>query len=104
MNLNKDTDIALGLSRLLFWDVDPETIDPKKHALFIIERVLTRGSWDEFQKIIAYYGKKSVGSSATKIRYLDKKTLSFCASYFNISIEKFKCYTQQQLIPTHWDY
>lgn len=104
MNLNKDTDIVLGLSRLLFWDVDPETIDPKKHVLFIIERVLTRGTWDEFQKIIAYYGKKSVGSSATQIRYLDKKTLSFCASYFNISIEKFKCYTQQQLSPTHWDY
>ena len=104
MNLNIDKDIALGLSRSLSWDVDPETIDPKKHVLFIIERVLTRGSWDEFQKIIAYYGKDSVGSSATQIRHLDKKTLSFCASYFNISIEKFKCYTQQQLHQTHWDY
>lgn len=87
MNLNKD--ITLKLSRSLFWDVDPETIDPDKHVLFIIERVLTRGPWEEFQIIITHYGKESVGSSATQIRHLDKKTLSFCASYFNIPQEKF---------------
>ena len=102
MNLNKE--IVLGLSRSLFWDVDPETLDPKKHVLFIIERVLTRGTWEEFQKIITHYGKESVGSSAIQIRYLDKKTLSFCASYFNIPKEEFKCYIQQQLHQTHWDY
>lgn len=102
MDVNKE--IALGLSRSLFWDVDPETIDPKVHVLFIVERVLTRGTWDEFKKIIAHYGKESVGRSATQIRFLDHKTLSFCASYFNIPKEKFKCYIQQQLRQTHWDY
>ena len=102
MNLNKD--IALKLSRSLFWDVDPETIDPDKHVLFIIERVLTRGTWEEFQIIMTHYGKETVGSTATLIRHLDKKTLSFCASYFNIPKEKFKCYLQQQLHQTHWDY
>jgi len=102
MNLNKN--IALKLSRSLFWDVDPETVDSNMHVLFIIERVLTRGSWEEFKLIITYYGKESVGKSATLITYLDKKTLSFCASYFNIPKEKFKCYIQQQLHQTHWDY
>ncbi|GEM_PF-6176582 len=24
----------------LFWDVDPKTIDPKRHARYIIERIL----------------------------------------------------------------
>ena len=96
--------IAHQLSRSLFWDVDPETVDPDKNVLFIVERVLTRGTWEEFQLIITHYGKESVGSSATQIRYLDKKTLSFCAGYFNIPKEKFKCYLQQQLHQTHWDY
>ena len=28
----------------LFWDVDPKTIDPKKHATYIIERILDLGN------------------------------------------------------------
>ena len=55
MNLNKE--LAHRLSRSLFWDVDPETIDSVKHVLFIIERVLTRGTWEEFQIIITYLWK-----------------------------------------------
>lgn len=102
--METNMDIALGLSKSLFWDVDPKTIDIEKHTLFIIERVLTRGTWDEFKKIMNHFGKKPLGEYACQIRYLDKKTLSFCASYFNIPKEKFKCYTQQQLHPTHWDY
>ncbi len=102
MKANKE--IVLGLSSSLFWDTDPLTIDLKKHSLFIIERVLTRGSWDEFQRILTYYGKESVGSFACKIRHLDKKTFSFCANYFNIPKENFRCYTQQQLNETHWNY
>ena len=99
-----DQQLALKLSKKLFWDVNPETIDADKHALFIVERVLTRGSWDEFQKIITWYGKGKIASYACQIRYLDKKTLSFCSSYFNIAKESFRCYAQQQLNQTHWNY
>ncbi len=97
-------EVDLDLSKSLFWDVDPYSIDLDKHALFIIERVLVRGTWEEFKKIMSYYGKESVGLFACQIRFLDKKTFSFCSSYFNIPKEEFKCYTQQQLHPTHWDY
>lgn len=31
----------------LFWDVDPETIDVKKNARYIIERILDFGTDDE---------------------------------------------------------
>ena len=41
----------------LFWDVDPNTVNPKKHARYIIERVLdfgtdkeTRWLWDTYSK------------------------------------------------------
>ncbi len=33
----------------LFWDVDPKTIDMKKHARYIIERILEYGTVKEVQ-------------------------------------------------------
>lgn len=51
-----------GFRQALFWDVDPKTIDPEKHAVYIIERVLDFGnkndsmpktnkaSWEEIKK------------------------------------------------------
>lgn len=39
----------------LFWDVDPKTIDPKKHAKYIIERVLDFGNDKEVKAIWQNY-------------------------------------------------
>ena len=51
----------------LFWDVDPETIDPKKHAEYIIERILdfgkdeeVRWAWKNYRHILI---KKVVDTS-----------------------------------------
>ncbi len=45
----------------LFWDVDPKTIDPKKHARYIIERILDLGNdrevrwmWHNYPKNLIY--------------------------------------------------
>lgn len=39
----------------LFWDVDPKTIDLKKHARYIIERVLEFGDDREVRWLFHYY-------------------------------------------------
>lgn len=39
----------------LFWDVDPKTIDPEKHARYIIERILEFGKDEEVSWIFRYY-------------------------------------------------
>lgn len=39
----------------LFWDVDPKTIDPKKHARYIIERILDFGTEREMRWMWLYY-------------------------------------------------
>lgn len=39
----------------LFWDVDPKTIDPKKHARYIIERMLELGTDSEVRWMWSYY-------------------------------------------------
>lgn len=102
--MEKDNEIVLGLSKTLFWDVNIATIDPDKHAPYIVERVLSRGTWDEFKKIIAHYGKEKVALYAIQLRYMDKIVLAFCVTYFNIPKENFRCCTQRQLHPTHWAY
>ena len=39
----------------LFWDVDPKTIDPKKHARYIIERILEFGRDNEVRWLVHHY-------------------------------------------------
>ncbi|MCX6351014.1 MAG: hypothetical protein NTX03_04030 [Bacteroidetes bacterium] len=97
-------EIVLGLSKTLFWDVDPYSVDINKHAKYIIDRVISRGSWEEFKIILAHYGKEKVGEYATQFRYMDKINLAFCVTYFNMPKEKFRCFSQRHLHPTHWNY
>lgn len=42
----------------LFWDVDPKTVDPKKHARYIIERILDFGEPGEIRWLFARYSHK----------------------------------------------
>lgn len=46
-----------GMSRRpsLFWDVDPKTVDSKKHARYIIERILEFGTDEEVKWLVHNY-------------------------------------------------
>jgi hypothetical protein len=88
----------------LFWDVDKSTLDLEKHKRFIIERTLTHGTLADWFLIKYYYGKRVIKNESIQIRYLDKLTLHFCAAYFKIPLQQFRCYILQQSNPTHWDY
>lgn len=94
----------MELSKGIFWDVDPITIDYDKHARFVIERVVTRGQLSDFRKILAYYGKPRMAKEAVQIRSLDKKSLHFLSSFLSIPIQQFRCYTQTQSNQAHWNY
>ena len=102
--MKKKKDIVSKLSKTLFWDVDIATIDPEKHAPYIIERVLSRGTMNDFKLLIAYYGKKKIKETAKTLRYMDDRVLHFCSAYFNTPITQFRCYIQKQLNHTHWNY
>lgn len=101
---NEKREVVLGLSKILFWDVDPYSVDAEKHAAFIVERVLQMGTWDEFKTILNYYGKNRIIGYATQFRYMDRIVLEFCVNYFNVPKERFRCFSQRQLHPTHWQY
>lgn len=44
----------------LFWDTDPKKIDPKKHARYIIERVLELGHPEEVGWVFKHYPKNTI--------------------------------------------
>jgi uncharacterized protein (UPF0262 family) len=91
-------------SASLFWDIDKTKLDFKKNRRFIVERTLMHGTLSDWFLLKEYYGKAIIKAESMQIRYLDKQTLSFCVTYFNESIQNFRCYTLRQSNPSHWDY
>ena len=97
-------DLRVKLSKVLFWDVDFDTIDWEKNSPYVIERVLMKGKWENFKAILNFYGKSRIKEIIVKLRYLDKRTLQFCSVYFDIPLNKFRCYNIRQSNQLHWDY
>lgn len=91
-------------SASLFWDVDKSQLDFEKHKRFVIERTLTHGTLNDWFLLKAHYGKPTIKAECMQVRYLDKRTLAFCAAYFNEPINNFRCYILKQSNPSHWDY
>ena len=51
---------SIKFRQSLFWDVDPKTIDPQKHARYIIERILELGNDKEVRWMWGYYPKETM--------------------------------------------
>jgi hypothetical protein len=80
-----------NLRPTLFWDVDYEAIQWNKNYRFIIERVLERGTFEEWQTIKQYYGLERIKEAALQARWLNKKVWHFCSLYFEEPLENFRC-------------
>ncbi len=64
----------------LFWDVDPKTINPKKHATYIIERILDFGDDREVRWMWNYYPKRQIADTVKKSRAMFPYTKSLWRS------------------------
>ena len=58
----------------LFWDVDPKTIDPKKHARYIIERILDFGNDDEVRWLWHLYSRSLIRDVVKRSRILHNQS------------------------------
>ncbi|MBK8428376.1 MAG: hypothetical protein IPL27_21530 [Lewinellaceae bacterium] len=96
--------MQLELRPSLFWDVNVEEVDLKKHRASVIERISTRGRLDEFRAMVNFYGRETVKTALLNARYLDKRTVSYCSLIFDVPITEFRCYKLAQLNPEHWNY
>jgi hypothetical protein len=60
----------------LFWDVDPRTIDPKKHAYYIVERILDFGTDEEVRWMARTYPSKLIKNVTATSRVIHPKSRS----------------------------
>ncbi len=98
-----ETTAKPDLRASLFWDVNYDTIQWNKNFRFVIERVLERGTLEEWQEIKRYYGLEKIKEAALQARWLNKKVWHFCSVYFDEPLANFRCseltLSQRQLWP-----
>lgn len=80
------------LSPSLFWDVDPEQIDPETHEQFVIARVMDRGTLRDVKATWSHYGEGRVKQALLQAASLHKKTIVFFANQFRLPREEFRAY------------
>jgi hypothetical protein len=100
-----ETDVKVPrFSKVAFWDVDYNSIDFEKSSLFVMEKVLNYGLWDDFIALIKYYGEARIRSEITATAYLSKEVMNFVCFYFRLHPDEFQCYKRRQLQNPLWDY
>lgn len=97
--MNKPT-----LSKQAFWDVDMANIDYNKNARYVIEKVIDRGSLEDFKSIRNFYGDSKIRKEIVNANWIGDKEIYFCCSIFQLEPTDFKCYIKKQLNPELWVY
>jgi hypothetical protein len=47
--------------RILLWHVDPGSVDTEAHRDYLMERVMTRGSWEAMRWLSRTYSRAELG-------------------------------------------
>ena len=94
----------MEFEKTIFWDVKMEDIDWDAHAGFVIQRVVQRGQIKDWVLLKNKYGLPRIKEELLKTRSLDKKTLQFFSTYFDIPKTSFRCYIMKQSFQGHWNY
>ncbi|MFH2115121.1 MAG: hypothetical protein ABIJ86_11505 [Spirochaetota bacterium] len=71
------------LSSALFWDVDRNTVDVRKNERWLVERVLQRGTWEDWLVIREVYGKSRLRQLMPAL-LLDPKSANFLRLYCSL--------------------
>jgi len=80
------------LSAPLFWEVDPEQVDPEAHWRFVIPRIMDRGTLRYVKAAWNYYGEERIQQALLKAASLHKKTIAFFANQFDLPRDFFRAY------------
>ena len=87
-----------------FWDVDFDTIDFEKCDLFVMEKVVNYGTWQDFINLVKFYGIDRFKSEIVKSAYLKKDVINFLCVIFDLEPTDFVCYTRRQSQNLPWTY
>ncbi|MFH2096918.1 MAG: hypothetical protein ABIJ16_14505 [Bacteroidota bacterium] len=85
------------LSKSLFWDIDFSLLDVDKQKRLVIQRIVTRGNWEQFMAMVHYYGEDKLKAEVVNLKGLSDKNINFLHIIWGIPKREFKCYTKTQL-------
>ena len=100
---NTSSDSKPILHKGMFWDSRYDAIDWQGAYRSIIERVLERGTKEEYEEIIRFYGMPVIMKVLKEeIKFLPDHTIEEVSDYFKIKKEEMACYIRKQLRRGHW--
>jgi len=79
------------LSSQGFWDIELRSLDFDHYASFTIIRVLERGTENDIQEIIRYYGTDAIIKAITTTKSLLPRAQLLGKQRFHLSNEQFEC-------------
>ena len=92
------------LSKHLFWDIDSNILEWERSKKTIIERVIERGSLEEWVCIVKVYTLEGIVNTAKMFRTMSPIDLNFIATISNTPKEEFRCFNTRLLTSQHWIY
>jgi len=92
----------LPFSKNLFWDVALAEVGMDKYSVYVVNRVLDYGDWNDWLLIRRYYGLDKLKDIALQLRCLRPKSLSFIATVTHTPENQFRCYEQVRSTSPHW--
>ncbi len=66
--------MEIKFRQALFWDADPQKIDPQRNAQYIIERIFDFGNDEEIKWVWNFYDKRLLRDVLEKSRCLMPET------------------------------
>lgn len=92
-----------NLDNTLFWDFDLKNLDFRRSYLSVIKRILERGTEEEWEEMIRFYGReKVVNAIKNEIPYIQKFVVPKVIHYFSIPENEMKCFTQKRSRGNYW--
>ena len=84
-------------SKRCFWEQDYTKLDFNSDRSYIITKVVSFGSQDDYIELFRYYGWDIIKTEVVNIRYLNNKILNFLSVLFEIDRKKFRAYNNRGL-------
>ncbi len=82
------------LGKSLFWEAVVSELDMEVHAMYIVPRVMDYGTLEDVRFVMKYYGKPRIKEILLDAPALQRRTISFFASYFSLPQDSFKAYNR----------
>jgi hypothetical protein len=67
-----------------FWDVDPKQVDLRRHAEYVIARLLEHGDLGAIRWLLSVYSERHIARVVRQSRQLSRKTANFWRLRFGI--------------------